>query len=231
MLYNNGTDRAESVQVNLVAPQGIEAKWATSTQELGTILSQSGQQATFAVEADKDTQPGNYRMELDVNYISSSGQQRVYEFPFALVVTPKAEFNATGSSVPLYAGQTQDSTIVLRNTGTQEARELKVRIQPVFPFSSDGTVRYVDSLAPGQEVNLTYSLSVDSSAEPGNAQTLTLLIDYEDPQGNQFTDSADFALSVKATTLTEQLEALWYIWAIIVLIILIILVRRLRAKK
>jgi hypothetical protein len=231
MLYNNGSDRAQAVQVALNAPAGIDAKWSTRVQELGTILSQGSSQPKFAVEVDKNAAPGSYTLDLAVNYSSSSGANSTYDFPFVLVVKPKAGFTAEGSQVPLYVGETQDTQITIKNTGTQEARKLKVKIQPMFPFSGDGTVRYIDSLAPGEEANLGYSISVDNTAEVGSSQTLGILVDYEDPQGNKLSDSADFSLSVTSRTFEEKFEALWYVWVLIGLIVVIIMVRRLRAKK
>lgn len=231
MLYNNGSDRAESVQVRLSAPAGIDAKWSTNVQELGTVLAQGGTQATFAVEVDKNAIPGNYTLNLAVDYVSSSGVNGTYNFPFMLVVKPKAEFTAEGSQMPLYVGETQDVEITVKNTGFQEAKKVEVRIQPMYPFSSDGTVRYIDSLAPGEEKRLTYSITVDNNGEPGSAQTLGILVNYEDPQGNKLSDSAEFSLSVTSRTFEEKVYALWYVWAIIGLIIVIFMVRRIRAKR
>jgi len=231
MLYNNGSDRAQSVQATLNAPSGIDAKWSTKVQELGTILSQGSSQATFAVEVNRDAAPGNYTLNLAVSYASSSGLNKTYNFPFVLLVKPKAEFSAEGSQTLLYIGETQDTQVTVKNTGSQEARKLKVRIRPIFPFSSDGTVRYIDSLAPGEEKNLSYSISVDNTAEPGGSQVLGIVVDYEDPQGNKLSDSADFSLSVASRTFEEKLQGLWYVWVVIGLIALIIIVRRVRAKK
>lgn len=214
MLYNNGSDRAQAVQVALNTPAGIDAKWSTRVQEMGTILSQGSSQPRFAVEVEKNASPGNYMCDLAVNYSSSSGVNSTYDFPFMLVVKPKAEFSVEGSQAPLYVGETQDAQITVKNTGSQEARKLKIRIQPMFPFSSDGAVRYIDSLAPGEEQSLSYSISVDSTAEPGSSQTLGMLVDYEDPQGNKLSDSADFPLSVKSRTLEEKLQGLWYVWVL-----------------
>jgi hypothetical protein len=231
MLHNNGSDRAQSVQAMLNAPAGIDAKWATRVQELGTIISQGSAQAAFAVEVDKDAAPGNYTLNLEVNYSSSNGQNNTYDFPFILLVKPKASFSVRGSQEPLYIGETQDVQLTIKNTGSQEAKKLKVRIRPVFPFSSDGAVRYIDSLAPGEERNLSYSISIDNTAEPGGSQTLGMLMDYEDPQGNKLSDSADFSLSVQSRTLGEKLQSLWYVWVFIIAILLIVIVRRLTAKK
>jgi hypothetical protein len=231
MLYNNGSDRAQSVQAILNAPRGVDAKWSTRTQELGTIPAQGSAKANFAVEVEKNATPGNYDFDLAVQYASSSGQNSTYDFPFVLVVNPKAEFSSEGSRIPLYIGETKDTQITIKNTGSQEAEKLKVRIQPIFPFSSDGAVRYIDSLAPGEEKNLSYSISVDNMAEPGGSQTLGILISYEDPQGNKLSDSADFSLSVQSRTFEEKLLALWYLWVALGLIVLIILVRRILARK
>ena len=49
---------------------------------------------------------------------------------------------------------------------------MEVRIEPLFPFSTDGTVRYIESLRPGETQNLTYVITVDKDATAGG-QLLT----------------------------------------------------------
>ena len=140
-------------------------------------------------------------------------------------VKEKAEFTA-GAADPtvLTADDDKEVQVILTNTGSQEARKIRVRISPIFPFSTDGTERYVASLAPGASQNLTYLVHVDKDATPGQ-QVSGLIIDFEDPQGNAFSDTQYFALEVKQKTLAEQLAAYWFVFALILLIIAFVMLR------
>lgn len=228
---NNGSSTVQSARATMAAQSGISVKWAGTTQEIGQITPRGSASATFNIEADKLAQPGNYPLYVTLDYVSEDKSTGQSKFTFQLPLKPKADFSAmeTNSSM-LYSGQGKTITIGLTNTGTQEARKLKIRVQPYFPFSTDGTVRYVDSLAPGQTVPLDYTITVDKDATPG-AQLLTLLIDYEDPMTKKFSDSADFSLMVQNETIVQQAMDLWYVWVAIAVIALIVFARRAMGQK
>ncbi|VVB57287.1 NPCBM-associated, NEW3 domain of alpha-galactosidase [uncultured archaeon] len=186
---------------------GVETKWSSQDQTLGSIAARGSASAVFAIEAPKDLAPGDYPLRIHLDYTGEDRQNGSADFRFMVPVKPKADFAASYSSqAVLRAGAAQDTGILLTNTGSQEARKLKVRIRPLFPFSTDGTVRYVDSLMPGQSVNLSYTITVDKDATSGS-QLTGLAMDFEDPQGKSFSDTADFAMPVRPATLTEELEA------------------------
>ncbi len=222
---NNGSSTVQSSRVELSAPEGIEVKWAGQQQELGSIPPRGSTSATFSIEALKDTAPGNYTLTAKLNYVGEDKLQGASVFKFEMPVKPKADFSTSlAGNKSLIAGDDAEIQLVLRNTGTQEARSLKARIKPIFPFSTDGTVRYVDSLKPGEEQILTYVVHVDKDGTAGS-QIAGVLVDFEDPQGNKFSDSNDFALSVRAKSAIERLLDFWYLGAIALLAVGIVLVR------
>jgi hypothetical protein len=222
---NSGTGRIESGRVALSAPSGIDVKWAGKEQDIGLIPSRGSASLVFTIEALKDTKPGNYALTADLSYNGENSVIGTQKFSFVLPVKEKAEFIASAKNgTKLNADDDTEVSLVLRNTGTQEARKLKVRIQPIFPFSTDGTVRYIDSLMPGEEKELIYMIHVDKDATAGG-QIAGVLIDYEDPQGKKFSNTEDFALSVVTKTLVQQAMDYWYLFAIILLIVVIALLR------
>ncbi len=215
---NNGTGRIASSTATFYASDGIEVKWAGREQELGEIPARSGASATFEIEAMKNITPGTYRLTAVLDYIGENNVTGSESFDFDIPIKEKAEFTATASpGTLLHPDEDVQVTVNVKNTGSQEARKIKVRIQPVFPFSTDGTVRYVDSLKPGEEAGLVYLIHVDNDATAGQ-QVAGLLFDFEDPQGRKFTDSQDFTLDVETTTLVEQVIQYWYVFAAIALL-------------
>ncbi len=222
---NSGSGRVESASARMYAPQGIEVKWAGSEQALGEIPARGSASAVFNLEALKGTAPGTYKLTLALDYADENNASGSQTFTFDMPVKAKAEFTPSApAGTVLNADEDKEITVAVKNTGSQEARKLKVRIQPIFPFSTDGTVRYIDSLMPGEEKGLTYLVHVDKEATAGE-QVAGMLFDFQDPQGREFTDSQDFTLDVKTKTLMEQLMDYWYLAVLAVAVIVLVVLR------
>jgi hypothetical protein len=227
---NNGSGRAESARVNFTASEGIEIKWAGQTQELGRIQPRGSAAATVAVETPETLDPGTYKLYVTLDYASEDKTKQSDSFAFDLPLAKKAGFSVSdGSSGDMPSGDDIPVRLTLTNSGHDEAKAVKARVKPIFPFSTDGTIRYVDSLKPGESTELTYTIHVDKDATVGK-QLLSLLIDFEDSSGKTFSDTADFSLSVKQKSVVDRLVELWYLWASVALVIIVIAARR-KPKK
>jgi hypothetical protein len=236
--HNSGSSLVQSA-IATARSEGIEVKWAGARQVVGTIPARSSATANFAIEAPKSLAPGEYPLWVHLDYIGEDRQNGSADFKFMVPIKPKAEFEAYYAGMPcnescaspglnknaLAAGSQKEVVLALKNTGSQESRKLKIRIEPLFPFSTDGTVRYVERLAPGESANLTYVITVDKDATQGE-QLIGLVIDFEDPQGKKFSSSTNLALPVRSATFIESLEAYYPILAIIGLIVAIAIIRR-----
>lgn len=195
---------------------GIEVKWAGRDQFIGSVSAHGSGKAVFNIEAPKSMEAGSYPLEIRLQYTSENKSQAYRDFTFMVPVKPKAEFSASSTDGDMIPGQKKEMALALSNTGTDEARKLQVRIKPLFPFSTDGTVRYVESLKPGETANLTYMITVDKEATAGG-QLLGLQVDFEDAQGKKFSDSADFSMGVRSATIIDDIVNLWYVWALLAL--------------
>lgn len=223
---NNGTGKLESGQVAFTAPSGLEVKWAGQSQDIGQIPAHGSTSVTFNVEAQKNTSSGIYPITASLQYTGDSTPSATENFTFPMQVKPQADFVASvANGTTLSAGSDVEVQVSLTNTGTQNADKVRIRISPIYPFSTDGTERYIETLAPGQTENLTYLIHTDSDATAGQ-QISGLIMDYEDPQGNDFTDTEYFAMNVKTPTLLEEALNYWYVFVIIILIIAYIILRR-----
>jgi hypothetical protein len=214
---NNGAGQAESAAVTLESPPGLEVKWAGSQQGLGPIPSHGSASATFTIEAAKHAPPGTYLLNATLEYYGEDGQPASESFMLDMPVLKKAEFSAgTEKNAPFVAGEDRDVVITLTNTGSEEARKLKVSIMPVFPFSTDGTIRYIDSLMPGEQKDLVYVVHVDQDGTAG-AQTAGLVIDFEDPQGKTFTDTIDVPFTIVEKGIVYYLVTYWPLIAVVII--------------
>jgi len=229
VFQNNGSGTVNSARVTFSASDGIEVKWAGQTQELGQIPSRGGSSATFEIEPSKSLQPGTYHLYAVLDYVSQDRTNGNASFVFDIPIAKKADFSVSYGNGPLLSGNDIPVKLVLSNTGSEEAKNIKASISPVYPFSSDGTVRYLDSILPGGSAELDYTIHVDKDAIPGNGM-LTLLINYQNPDGRSLSDTADFSISVSKKSLADSLAELWYVWVFIVVILLMSLFRR-KTKK
>lgn len=226
---NIGNGPIESTIAFLTSNSAFEVKWPGSTQQVGQIQPYSSSQATFYVEAPKNLPAGIYPLNLSVTYMDEFNESKTQYFSLNFPVKPKAEFVASSSDT-LVINQNDLTSLSLTNTGSQAARKVKIAIQPVYPFGTDGTIRYVEDLEPGQTVNFTYLISVDKQATEGQ-QILTLSINYENPNGRKFSDTADFALTVRSPTLIEQVMGYWYLLVAAVLILIFVVRKRMSSAK
>ncbi|VVC01183.1 Uncharacterised protein [uncultured archaeon] len=221
---NTGASTVQSARASAQS-SGIQVKWAGQTQELGEIPARGSASATFSIEAPKNINSGAYPLYIKLDYIGEDTRQGSADFSFVVPVKPKADFLGDSDGVSLLPGERKEIPIQITNTGNEVARKLQVRLKPLFPFSTDGTVRYVESLQPGESKNLTYVITVDKDATSGG-QLLSLLIDFENPQGEKFSDSSDFAMQVKLPGVVDDLVNYWYIVALVLIVGAFLLRRR-----
>ena len=222
-IHNHGSSLVQSAIAN-ASSKGIDVKWSGSTQVIGQIPARSSATAQFSIKTTKDLAPGIYPLDITLSYTGEDRQNGTTVFHFEIPIKEKADFEVSyPAKKSLYFGGTQITNISLKNTGTQQAKNIKVRLKPLFPFSTDGTVRYIDSLDVGESVDLVYAITVDKDATEGS-QLSSVLIEFEDPQGKVFSDSADFSINVRPSTLMEGIGPfIPYIGLICLFVILFVL--------
>ncbi len=226
---NTGSSMVQSARAT-ASSSGIMIKWAGKTQNMGQIAARGSASATFHIEAPKNMNAGNYPLMVALDYTSEDRKDGSAQFSFTVPVKPKADFVGEADGNSLLPGEKREVTMRVTNTGSDEAKKMQIRLKPLFPFSTDGTVRYIESLAPGETANLAYVITVDKEATSGG-QLLGLLIDFEDAQGKKFTDSSDFAMDVRMPTLSDDLANYWYIIALAVIGAFVAIRRRAAGRK
>ena len=226
---NTGPSMAQSSRASADS-SGVQVKWAGQTQEVGQISARGSADAVFTVEAPKDLVAGTYPFNVHLAYSDQYGNNGSKDFSFDMPVKPKAEFVANASSVDLLAGQKKEVIVSLTNTGQQEARKVEVSIRPIYPFSTDGTVRYIESLMPGETANLSYVITVDKDATSGG-QLVGTDINFEDPQGKKFTDTADFSMPVRLPSIVEEIISYWYLIVVGVVLVAFVASKKMGGKK
>ena len=224
-LENDGTFQAQDVTANLTIGAPLVAKWSNSFATLGSIDAKQGKSAQFVVEVPKDAKLQDYQMHLTIQYYDENHELQTKEITYSFHVKNKALFETSDAgSDTLYPNS--DSSIVkltLKNTGTDVAEKIKVKIQPQFPFSTDGSVRYIETLAPGESKPVEFMVTVDKDGTVGN-YGLDMILDYEDAQGKTLQDTitVPFTLEHKSIFRTVFIDY-WFLWLILIITALLVI--------
>jgi hypothetical protein len=232
-IENKGSFQADSVDAELSVQAPLDVIWSKSKASIGLLGAKQDRTAQFAVEVPKDAASGTYPLMLKVTYLDENLKSKTALMQFGMVVKKKAKFDAiNNTSDRLY--RNQNSKVVsfsLKNTGTDIAKKVRVRMIPMFPFSTDGTVRYIDELDPGQQADVQFVVNTDKSATQGT-YSLDLLVDWEDAQGKSFEDTTPIALVIQKEGIFRKVFIdYWYLWLVAAIIVILVLLRRMRGKK
>ena len=233
-LENDGTFQAQAVNAELrVSPDSpIEIKPASSTFTAGVIDAKRSVNAVFAVEIPKNAAAQDYPLILRVSYLDENRVEKTTDLPLVLSAKQKALFSAQiDASQYLYSNDNGKTVVVnLKNIGTDTARNLKIKVNPQFPFTTDGSVRFVDSIVPGATVPVELVFNVDKDATVGS-YGLELIMDFEDAQGKSLHDTTDMQIVVTQKGILRAVFLdYWYLWVIAIIIFAIVYRRRMRAK-
>ncbi len=230
-VQNDGTFTARSVTASLSATPPVTVEWAGQNASLGSIATQQGRTTDFSVKIPKDAPAKDYNMTLHVRYLDEMMAQRTANLPLTFHVSRIAQFNTTTQQGALFANQnTRTVQVRVMNTGTDTAYHVRASLEPQFPFSTDGSTRYIDRLDPGQTATVSVTVNIDKNAVPG-AYGLKMLFDFEDAQGKQLQDSANVTLAVSPKGFFRIVFIdYWFLWALAIVIAAVV-VRRRRKKK
>jgi hypothetical protein len=179
MIRNEGTSQVHDVEFQivpspLITPMNTEFIKRASP---GDILNLS-----FKLLISPNIAPSELQMMLKYSYKDVLNKKKEGFKTFTMRIHKEPEISVRILSSDLVAGSEGELRLKLENQGGIEMHKTTVAVSPSPPITTPDT-RYLDILSPGEEVNLTFKLSVLSSAEEG-VYPLKLIISYEDDDGN-----------------------------------------------
>lgn len=219
-IANDGSFEARTVTGELTSTGALEISSSGSFTSFGTIPPKDVRTGEFSIDVPKDAASGDYQLSFSIEYQDENLARQVIDAPLTFHVKEKAKFDVmdagTGS---LYANQNNRLVkLSVTNTGTDVAKKLRIKVLPQYPFSTDGSVRYVENLAPGESAPVEFSADVDKDGTSGT-YGLDLLVQYEDSQGKEFQDTATFSLMLAKTSFLRGVFLnYWYLWTVAIII-------------
>ncbi len=232
-IENNGNFQAQSLNAVLKASKPIEVKWSKSFNSIEVLEPKQSKTIEFAVEVPKNAEAKTYSLDLELSYYDENNAKQTKIFDLSLYVKKKAKFDTTDAdSDSFYANQNSKKVkIFLKNIGTDAARKVKAKILPQFPFSTDGSVRYIEMLDIGKNDTVSFNVDIDKDATPGR-YVLNMLVDFEDAQGKKLQDTTQVVLVVKPKNIIRAVFLdYWFLWLIVAIIGFVFRRKFLNARK
>lgn len=164
---NVGQKDAKSVEMHLNTPEEIEASYANNNRVwIGRVNSGESKDITFVVDVDEYAAPEAYDVRVDFSYrdLDDNAYSKSRELPFLIKGRPYLE--VSGFAGQGRAGDDGTLIVTVKNTGTQSAEAVDVRIlkQNSQPFTFDVRNDYVGELEPGEEREAIFHFDVSRDA-------------------------------------------------------------------
>lgn len=167
-IENTGEKDAKSVEINLDLPKGFESSYANNNRVwVGRVNAGEKQEVVFYLDVDDDTKEGVYDINYKFKYmdLDSNSYQKSRTIPFKIKSRPYIEvLKSEGEGL---AGKDAKLYVTLKNTGTETAESVDVRLlkENSQPFDFDVRSNYVGELDPGEEGVAIFNIKVNSNAE------------------------------------------------------------------
>jgi len=217
---------ATNVVASLSVDPGSPIEVKSISQQIGTV--KSGENALapakFDIKIDKDAKAGEYNLYLNLSYDYQKNVQitnpdsvaQTYDVNrwygimnqsqiLKIKVKNQADFevvNTTGSISPGGEGIVQ---VEIKNTGEEEARNVKAIINPSDPLSTTDSTAFLSTIAPGSTTIAKIKIKAGSAAV-SKMYGIDTVIRYETPEGDiKYTDPLQAPVEVTEAGLFEKL--------------------------
>jgi len=177
---------ATGIVTSLSTDPGSPIEIKSISQQIGSI--KSGQNsltpAKFDIEMDKKAKAGEYNLYLNLSYdyqknvqiINPNAVAQTYDVnrwygmmtqnqTLKIKVKNQADFEIVNTTGSLSPGGEEVIEIVIKNTGEDEARNVKAMINPSDPLSTTDSVAFLSTIAPGSTAVAKVKVKADSEAE------------------------------------------------------------------
>lgn len=195
----NDSGRDETINFTADTPDGMRVTFtqAYGTQEITSIPIKAGQSKDIdaSVKLPRDTRAGDYQIVMHAKSPAAAA-----EIPLSITVVGRPQLSLTGEGGRLsgeaYAGAQSPLTLVLRNRGSAEARDIRFDATVPDGWKTSFEPRAVPVLPPGRTQNVKLLLTPAAKAIAGDYQTTIRANGSED-----VSDAADFRITVMTSTL------------------------------
>ncbi len=238
LVQNIGGGTAKNVSINVESSKYLIAGGAASTFFIGSLPSGASTTETTFISANRSSGSAPYYLPVNVSYKNGDYSSKLSAVQYVPINMQNAAlFNVTSVIDSLAPGTSYAPvTFSIRNTGSETAQEITLSLQSIYPITVINSNNYVNSLAPGQEVNVTFYVSADSRGKPGE-YPVTIYEQWRQPNGaagQQYSASNGYYVTVgsgSGSSGSIGSDAAYAVIAIVIVVAIAMVLRRRRAGK
>ena len=217
---------ATNVVASLSTDPGSPIEVKSVSQQIGSI--KSGQNslapAKFDIKIDKKAKAGEYNLYLNLSYdyqknvqiMNPNAVAQTYDVnrwygmmtqnqTLKIKVKNQADFEIVNTTGSLSPGGEDVIEIAIKNTGEEEARNVKAIINPSDPLSTTDSMAFLSTIAPGSTAVAKVKIKADSEAVP-KVYGIDTVLKYETPEGDiKYSDTLQAPVEVKESGLFQKL--------------------------
>jgi len=184
----------------------------TGTLALGAVTETQPREVPIGVTVPNGTEPGNYELEVELEYSYTSqlsggvsyDRTKTVTADVDVEVSDDARFRIVDVTTDAQVGDRGTLDATIKNVGATAAYDATVALESSSSGLSLGQrasdAALVESIAPGEEVTVPYDVSFTPTA-PVREYALSGQVSFETPDGISL---ADQGLTAGVTPLTEQ---------------------------
>jgi uncharacterized membrane protein len=195
----NDSGRNATIDFSAAAPKNFQVTFteAYSSQQITSLPIEAGKSKDIdaTVALPHDTPVGNYRLTLQ-----AKSEAAAAALPLSITVTGQPRLSLSGEggrlSANAYAGQASPVTVVVRNDGTEAARDVSLSASAPEDWKTRFAPKQLTQLAAGKSQSVQLTLTPSPRAIAGDYQT-TVSADTPDGQSA----SENFRITVLTSTL------------------------------
>ncbi len=216
---------ATGVVVSLSADSESPIQVKSASQQVGSIRSGQNSLAPvkFDIKIDKKAKAGEYDLYLDISYDyqknvqieDANASDQTYDVnhwygmmaqnqTLKIKVKKQADFEIVSITGSLNPGKDNIIEIVIRNTGEEEARNVKAIANPSDPLSTTDDMAFLSTMAPGSTAVAKIKVKADSEAVP-KVYGIDTVLKYDTLEGDtKYSDTLQVPVEVKEIGLFQR---------------------------
>src|SRR6266567_3203068 len=195
----NDSGRDATINFSADAPKNFQVGFteAYGSQQLTSIPIEAGKSKDVeaALTIPRETQASDYKLTLHAKTEAASA-----DLPVSLTIVGQPRLAVSGEGGRLsgeaYAGQDSQLTVVLRNDGSEAAREVELSATTPEGWKSNFDPKTVAQVAPGTTQDVKVTLTPSERAIAGDYQTT-----IRASAAGGLSESANFRITVLTSTL------------------------------
>ena len=195
----NDSGRDATINLSGDAPKNFQVNFteAFGSQQITSIPIEAGKSKDVeaSLTIPRETQAGEYKLVLHAKTEATSA-----ELPVSLTIVGQPRVTLSGEGGRLsgeaYAGQSSQLTVVLRNDGTEAAREVELSATTPEGWKSEFDPKQLPQLAAGATQNVKVTLTPSDKAIAGDYQAT-----IRASAASAISESANFRITVLTSTL------------------------------